>query len=231
MITKHHNFRAGLYLAALTLATSGASFGGEVSPGTAAFEAADLDVSGSLSLEEFAPTLDEGTSARKAKSLFKKADLDKSGDLSLDEYLIYVGEAEAPTKEALSFAAADTDESGSLDLEEFAGTFKGKTPVIEIRKRFLKADADESNSLSLDEWTLYKKGKAKGPDGAKYYKFDLADIDADDELTVFEFSLTLPQGTDEEKVAAKFDKLDDNEDGVLTRDEWNPGAPKAPAAL
>ena len=49
-------------------------------------------------------------------------------------------------------------------------------------------------------------------------------------LTVAEFAGVLPKNTTEEKVQARFDKLDDNEDGFLTKDEWNPGAPKTPAS-
>lgn len=218
--------RTGLSLAAISLTLTGSVFAGIISPGTAAFNTADADTSGSLTLEEFTATLAEGTTAQKAKRAFKKADGDKSGGVTLPEYLIHVGEAQAPTKEELSFAAADANENGSLDLEEFADTFTGKTAPIEIRKRFLKADADVSGALSLEEWTLHKKGKAKGPDGVKYYKFDLADLNEDNELTIEEFALAFPQGTKESAIAVKFAKKDKNDNGVLTRSEWNPGAPK-----
>jgi hypothetical protein len=234
IMTNHNStLVSGLRMAAIALTVSGAAFAGSPAPsaGTTAFNTADADVSSSLNLEEFTTTLAEGTTAKKASREFKKADTDKSGLISLNEYLIYIGEVQAPTKEELSFADADADENGSLNLEEFSDTITGKQAPIETFKRFLKADADENEAISLEEWTLYKKGKAKGPDGATYYKFDLADLNGDDQLDLHEFALTFPQGTKEATIAGKFAKEDANEDDVLTRDEWNPGAPKQAPAI
>jgi hypothetical protein len=232
MTNNNSTLVSGLRMAAIALTVSGAAFAGTPSAGTTAFNTADADVSGGLTLEEFTTTLAEGTTAKKASAQFKKADADDSGLISLNEYLIYLGEIEPPTKEELSFAAADADHNESLTLEEFAATITGKQAPIETFKRFLKADADELNGLSLEEWTLYKKGKAKGPEGATYYKFDLADRNpTDDELTLAEFALTFPLNTKEATIAAKFAKEDEDESGTLTRDEWNPGAPKQAPAL
>ncbi|RYD63190.1 MAG: hypothetical protein EOP83_12780 [Verrucomicrobiaceae bacterium] len=227
MTNNNSTFPNGLRMAAIALTASGAAFAGEPSAGTIEFNTADGDTSGGLTLVEFTTTLDEGTSAAKAAKAFKKADTDKSALISLNEYLIYIGEIEPPTKEELSFVAADANDNGSIDLEEFEDAFTGKQAWIEIYKRFLKADANVNSSLSLEEWTLYKKNKAKGPDGATYYKFDLADVNNDDQLTIEEFALTFAQGTKEATIAAKFAKEDENDSGFLTRSEWNPGAPKA----
>jgi Ca2+-binding EF-hand superfamily protein len=216
----------GLRMAAIALTATGTAFAGGLSAGTVKFNTADGDVSGSLTLVEFTTTLEAGTSAAKAAKAFKKADSDSSALISLNEFLIFIGEVQPPTKEELSFAAADANHNGSIDLEEFGDTITGKLPQIEIFKRFLKADADELNGLSLAEWTLYKKGKAKGPDGATYYKFDLADVNNNDQLTIDEFALTFAQGTKEATIAAKFAKEDEDDSGFLTRSEWNPGAPK-----
>ena len=232
-MTDHNTTLAsGLRMAAIALTLTGAAFAGG-SEGTTAFNTADADVSGDLTLVEFTTTLEEGTSAQKAAREFKKADSDKSGLISLDEYLIYIGEVQPPTKEELSFDAADENNDNAISLAEFEDTFTGKQAPIEIFKRFLKADADELNGLSLEEWTLYKKGKAKGPEGATYYKFDLADAlgEENGELTLEEFALTFPKGTKEATIAAKFAKEDEDDNDVLTRDEWNPGAPKQSAAL
>ncbi|MCW1885404.1 EF-hand domain-containing protein [Luteolibacter flavescens] len=231
MTNRNSTLISGLRTAAVALTFSGAAFAGLVlSPGTIDFNEADTDESGGLTVEEYTTTLPEGTSNQKIKRSFKKADTDRSGLISLNEYLIAVGEIEPPTKEEISFAAADENSNGSISLEEFYDTF-GNTVPIEIIKRFLKADADESNGLSLAEWTLYKKGKAKGPEGAKYYKFDLADRDNNDELTMAEFALTFPKNAKETTVAKKFAKEDSDDNGVLTRDEWNPGAPKVQPVL
>jgi Ca2+-binding EF-hand superfamily protein len=233
IIMTNHNSTlvSGLRMAAAALTLTGAALAGDPSAGTVAFNTADANTSGGLDLAEFTTTLEEGTSAQKASREFKKADTDKSGLISLSEYLIYIGEIEAPTKEELSFDAADENNDNSISLGEFEDTFTGKQAPIEIFKRFLKADANENEGLSLEEWTLYKKGKAKGPEGAKYYKFDLADRDNNAELTIEEFALTFPQGTKEETIAAKFAKEDENDNLRLTRDEWNPGAPKQSPAL
>jgi hypothetical protein len=227
----NYNNTLGLNLAAIALAFSGSALAAAVSPGTTAFNVADADTSGILSFEEFVTTLPVRTTYGKASFKFKKADLDQSGGITLPEYLIYVGEEEAPTKEELSFAAADEDENGSLDLEEFSATFTAPLAPIQIRLRFLRADADETDALSPEEWTQFKKGKARSADGVKYTKFDLADLNEDDQLTLEEFALTYPPGTKEDVIADKFALEDENDDSFLTRDEWNPGAPKHGAPL
>lgn len=228
----NHNSTIGLSLAAIALGLSGSTLAAApASPGTIAFNTADADHSGILSFQEFVSTLPIRTTYGKAELKFKKADRDRSGGITLSEYLVYVGEEEPPTKEELSFAAADEDDNGTLDEEEFAATFSAPLAPIQIRLRFLKADADEIDGLSLEEWTLFKKGKAKGKEGVKYTKFDLADLDNDDELTIEEFALTFAPSTKEATIAAKFAKEDEDENDVLTRDEWNPGAPKESAPL
>ena len=234
IIMTNHNSTlvAGLRTAAFALTLTGAAFAGELSPGTIAFNTADANDNGSLDLTEFTTTLAEGTKPQKAARDFKKADTDKDALISLTEYRTFIGELQPPTKEEISFDAANTDvEDLGLSLEEFADTFKGNTAPIEIIKRFLKADADENDFLSLEEWTLYKKGKAKGPEGAKYYKFDLADRDNDARLYPAEFALTFSQNTKEATIVKKFVKEDADESGYLTRDEWNPGAPKQAPVL
>lgn len=228
MIQMTQNIRSRMSLIACSFALSGAAFAGAPSAGTVAFNTADADTSSSLTQEEFATTLEAGTKANVVKKEFKKADLDHKDGISLNEYLIYIGEVTLPTKEELSFTAADTVVDGFLSLAEFNATIPGKGPLSNNLVRFLKADVNSDDKLSLEEWTLYKKGKAKG-DGTKYLKFDLADADENDAVNVAEFATLFSQNLTEEKVAAKLAKLDTNEDGVLTRDEWNPGAPKTPA--
>jgi Ca2+-binding EF-hand superfamily protein len=227
----NHNSSIGLSLAAATLGLSGSALAVAVSPGTTAFNTADADHSGLLSWQEFVSTLPIKTTYGKADLKFKKADRDASAGITLPEYLVYVGEEAPPTKEELSFAAADEDDNGFIDSEEFAASFSAPLAPIQIRLRFIKTDADESNHISPEEWTLFKKGKAKGEEGVKYTKFDLADLNNDDELTIDEFALTFAPSTKEATIAAKFAKEDADDSGFLTRDEWNPGAPKESAPL
>lgn len=220
---------ARLSLLACAVALSGTAMAGVVSPGETAFNTADVDDNNSLTKVEFATTLPEGTSVKAVNKQFKKADLSKNGSISLVEYLVYVGEEEAPPKAELSFDDADQNNNDGIDLEEFVFAAPGKSPISSLIKSFLIADADENDLLSLEEWTLLKQGKAKPEPGTKFLKFDLVDLDENDSLTPFEFSLVFPRGTSEDKIEAKFIKLDENEDEVLTRDEWNPGGPKNPA--
>jgi len=227
----NHNSIIGLSLAVIALGLSGSALAVPVSPGTTAFNTADADHSGILSFQEFVSTLPIKTTYGKAQLKFKKADRDGSAGITLSEYLVYTGEQAPPTKEELSFAAADENDNGSIDSEEFAATFSAPLAPIQIRLRFLRADADGLNGLSLEEWTLFKKGKAKGEEGVKYTKFDLADLDNDDKLTIDEFELTFAPSTKEATIAAKFAKEDADDSGFLTRDEWNPGAPKNSAPL
>lgn len=189
--------------------------------GENAFAAADEDDSGTLSKAEFAATIN--APARILNRHFKMADRDGNGAISLAEYLIYVGEKEAPTKEESSFTATDLNSSGGIDFDEFMVASPAKNSVISLVKSFLIADDDGNDLLSLEEWTLLKKGEAKPAQGESFLKFDLADFNGDDQLTLQEFSLIFPRGTAEAKVGAKFNRLDKNQDGVITRSEWNPG--------
>ena len=80
----------------------------------------------------------------------------------------------------------------------------------------------------MEEWTLFKQGKAKPEPGTQFLKFDLADYNDDDKLSLEEFSYVYPRGSAEAIIVTKFSVLDKNDDNALTRDEWNPGGPKGP---
>ncbi len=54
-------------------------------------------------------------------------------------------------------------------------------------------------------------------------KFNTADLDATNSLTPDEFAGVYPPKVKPAVVLKKFAGLDDNDDGLLTRDEWNPG--------
>ncbi|WP_035601163.1 hypothetical protein [Haloferula sp. BvORR071] len=225
-MTSHTNSRNALIACAIAL--SGAASAGVLTPGAAAFAAADVDVSSALNKAEFTTTLEVGASAKTVNRQLAKADLSKNGSISLVEYLVFVGEQESPGKEALSFADADGNHNLSLDINEFYWATLSKAPIIAMIKNFRIADTDDNHLLSLEEWTLFKQGKAKPEPGTRFLKFDLADYSEDNKLSLEEFSYVYPRGAAGAKVTAKFAKLDANEDAVLTRDEWNPGGPKAP---
>ena len=215
-------------LLACTIALTGAAVAGTAYPNQAAFIAADGDVSNSLSKVEFATTLGEEPSEKVINKSFKKADADKDESISLSEFLVF----EADSKKEGAFIKADADLNGVVSLDEYVAATQGKAPYIVVKKRFLLSDSDDEGSvgvLTLTEWSAKRRKPTKG----EFLSFDLANeetVETPLSLTVAEFAGVLPKNTTEEKVQARFDKLDDNEDGFLTKDEWNPGAPKTPAS-
>lgn len=187
------------------------------------FIVADANSSQALDKAEFATTLEEGAPDKTVNRQFKKADRDKNNMISLTEYLVHTGAKEAPTKIEASFTAADTDSNGSIDFFEFQEASPPKSPLVSMLRSFLLADDDGNEALSSEEWTRLKTGKAKPEKGERYLQFDLADANGDDQITVDEFFSVFPRGTTTQKVWAKFLRLEKSDDGVLTRDEWNPG--------
>src|SRR5688500_1972348 len=109
--------------AGMCLFANSASAGGD---DNAIFVAADLDLSGSLSLAEFTTTLDAGINARVALRKFRAADRNLDGSVQLTEFLIFTGSVPAPTPAEEDFAEADVDVSGSLSFVEFTATASAK---------------------------------------------------------------------------------------------------------
>lgn len=217
--------RRPLLLAATCLVSSGAT-AFAVDPTQAIFAVADVDASASLSQAEFTTTLASGVSAKVAKSTFKKADLNSDGELRYFEFQVYRGDVARPGKIELEFRLADYSGDGLLSFEEFISTGPSKWPWIESLKRFLIADANQNQTLTLTEYTAYRNGQATPPSGVSLLKFDLADLNDDGHLEIEEFAWTVPPASSIAKLEAKFNKLDKNDDGVITRNEWNPGVPK-----
>jgi Ca2+-binding EF-hand superfamily protein len=195
----------------------------------AVFVAADLDVSGSLTLAEFTTTLDAGISVRAATKKFNSADRNVDGSIDLNEYLIFTGTIPAPTRIEELFDEADADVDGSLSFDEFAATFNAKASIVSIRRFFVRADADVSGTLSEEEWQTYKQG-GRGLGAATASIFELADFDANGELTLTEYGYVFPRTAASAKILVKFNKLDDDEDGVLTPEEYNPGVRRGGAS-
>ena len=150
-------------------------------------------------------------------------------------------------KHHLSFAQADADSSGNLTVFEFATTRGPGTPLVEIRRRFLPIDVSGAfevvidpvtglpavdpvtgeplvgdpiadGLVSLDEWNAYRalEEKPKSDLG----RFDLADFDGDGQLSPVEFGYLVSPKVKAGKMARKFNKLDDNDDGFLSRAEF-----------
>lgn len=147
----------------------------------------------------------------------------------------------------LTFAQADADASGSLTVFEFARTKGAGTPLVEIRRRFLPIDVAGAFApvidpvtglptvdpvtgfpipgdpipdglISLEEWNAYRalEEKPKSDLG----RFDLADFDGDGQLSPVEFGYLVSPKSKSGKLNRKFNKLDDNDDGYLSPDEF-----------
>lgn len=193
---------------------------------TSKFEAADADSSGTLTLEEFKSLLPPKIPRKQVVKRFNRADSDKDSLVSLDEWLAYrqdlKEEAEERKKQTARFNDADRDADGFLTYAEFIPLIPGKRPLIEVRRRFLQADVDKDSLVSLNEWLDLKMGNlADTP--MKKSKFALADLDGDGLLTPEEFTTTYPRKTPAATILRKFNKEDENDDGLLSRDEWAPG--------
>ena len=186
----------------------------------AIFVAADIDLSGSLSVGEFTTTLTTGIGASAALRKFKAADRNLNGSVQLNEFLIFTGTIPAPSKAETAYEIIDVNANGSVTFEEFTDAAKPKFSIVKIRRDFLRADANGDASITLAEYISFKAGAY---DHTPISIFTLADVNEDDEVDTIEFGYSYPRGTSEAKIIARFQSKDDNDDGVLTRAEWNPG--------
>jgi len=186
----------------------------------AIFLTADLDVSSSLSLEEFTTTLKAGLGANAAARKFRGADRNLNGSIQLNEFLIFSKVLPAPSKAETAFEIADVDVNGSLTFDEYTVIEKERTSIVKIRKNYLRADANGDTKVTLAEYIAFRAGDY---DRTNITIFTLADVNADNEVDLTEFGYFYARGTAEAKILVKFQKKDTDDDGVLTRAEWNPG--------
>ena len=150
-------------------------------------------------------------------------------------------------KHHLTFAQADVDASGGLTVFEFATTQGAGTPLVEIRRRFLPADVAGAfevvidpvtglpavdpvtgdpivgdpipdGEISLDEWNAWRALEERPKSDLS--RFDLADFDGDDQLSLVEFGYLISPKAKAGKKVRKFNKLDVDDDGYLSRDEF-----------
>jgi Ca2+-binding EF-hand superfamily protein len=119
-----------------------------------AFEVADLDLSGSLDLFEFAPLTPGKNPLTEKRKRFLMADADDDDLVTLDEWLDYLESPQPDTSGLpfLKFDLADLDESGTLTIEEFAYAYPPAVKPQVIEKKFTGKDANEDDLLTRDEW-------------------------------------------------------------------------------
>lgn len=197
--------------------------------GPSKFESADADSSGDLTLAEFTTLLPNKMPEAQVLNKFAAADTNDDELVTLDEWNAFrEDEADETEKLTIRFNEADLDADGFLTYDEFTPLVPGKRPLIEVRKRFLKADADDDLLVSLDEW-LASKDDSLPDEPVKFRKFDLADLDGDGVLALDEFATTFPRKTPAKTIQRKFNKEDEDDDGFISRSEWNPGGGKKPS--
>ncbi|MEO5912861.1 MAG: hypothetical protein ABIS50_01420 [Luteolibacter sp.] len=151
-----------------------------------------------------------------------------------------------PKKHHLSFEQADADKSGSLDVFEFASTQGPGVPMVEDRRRFLPIDVSGAfevvidpltgepavdpltgdpvlgdpipdGFVTLEELEAYRSGERTKSD---LTRFELADFDGDGVLTPVEFGYLTSPKVPLKNVTRKFNRLDTDDDGFLTKDEF-----------
>jgi Ca2+-binding EF-hand superfamily protein len=222
-----HSLRPKWALALAGLPLIGFALAGDAPTPTERFNTADADTSGALTPAEFATTFSPALSKGQQKKQFRDADDNADGSVVMGEWLGYLRDLvlkdpnSTPTEK---FEVVDGDASGSLTLQEFALLLPGKKALIEFRKRHLMADADDDNLVTLDEWLAYGEDPQPDTSGIPFRKFDLADLNDDDQLTLEEFSYAYPPAVKLNVLIKKFDgKNTVIDDDFLTRDEWNPG--------
>ncbi|MCW1886014.1 hypothetical protein OKA04_14850 [Luteolibacter flavescens] len=189
-------------------------------PSNPIFLTADVDLSGTLTIGEYTTTLKAGIGVNAAARKFKSADRNLNGSIDLREFLISIKAIPTPSKAETQFEIADANTNGSLTVDEFAANYNARLSVVKLRQHYLRADANADGSVTLPEYLSFRSGDY---DKTKITIFTLADVNADNELDPEEFGYYYARGTAETKIIIQFQKRDANDDGVLTRDEWNPG--------
>ena len=127
---------------------------------TLAFNNADTDDDGALTLDEFAPTQPQNKAFIHIRASLLAADHDADGHLSLDEWLDFRGKR---TRHAHGvalgkFQLADIDGSDSLTPDEFGHVFPPKAKAAAVLKKFNSLDRNDDSLLTRDEWNPGKRG-------------------------------------------------------------------------
>jgi uncharacterized protein (TIGR03067 family) len=132
-------------------------------------------------------------------------DSDRDGTLTLEEFAASAATPEAIQASEELFKTWDSNKDGTLRLEEVTATFE--------RARFWAMDRDSDGVLSLKEFSGGEMNSASLTRARR--AFDLVDHDGDDVIRFDEYRRR-PQ-------EAWFARLDANENGQVSYDEWAAG--------
>ena len=157
---------------------------------------------------DFCPAYQNQT--RHAQTLMQRFDSNQDGQLTLDE---------VQAQHDAEFTQVDTDSDNMLSLEEFV-------QLAQIRKksRFDEMDTNHDASISLDEFVAKQQKWVNKPSNSMNQRFPRrftsADANGDQKLSFEEF-LSLTAGTPHaQRLATRFARLDNNQDGFLSRAEF-----------
>ena len=106
------------------------------------------------------------------------------------------------------FDAIDADGSGSIEAHELNARLQG----MKLEALFSVIDSDSDGKIDRKEWRF-----------SKYVDATFGAIDADDSGSIEDFELLLhlvSTGQDEETIGELFRKIDANQDGHISHDEW-----------
>jgi Ca2+-binding EF-hand superfamily protein len=181
----------------------------ESSPGGDAFQRADADGNGEITLQEL-----KAVFPRMTRERFAQLDRDGDGVLQAGEARAPIPRGAAPgTREV--FQKADANADGKVTFDELKAQSPGLT-----RERFNLMDRDGDGELSKGDWGATatrneNRGESRSSrlDAAK--KLMETDVDKDQTVT-FEEVIQAKPGFPRDA----FDRYDANGDGVLTRDDY-----------
>merc|ERR1711924_397109 len=148
-----------------------------------------------------------------SRKMGNKQSLDKKEVESLTKQTHWTKEDLAALHE--DFKKHDVKKTGELNFDSFVAIIKGRITMDEAgyKNLFTQMDTDNSGTISFQELATNLSVVGKGTAEEKLaFTFDLYDDDKNGYLDRAEAEQVLKQ--------MQIDKLDDNKDGKITRQEW-----------